>query len=99
MIELADRVQALQVEALCWCGHRATQNARVVDGVMVVQGEQVALGGITAGEVGPGRDEGLCRRHYMRRSTSHAAHNAVASPEVLPFDPDFCPIQPPIGNV
>ena len=32
MIELADRVQVLQVEALCWCGQRATHNARVVDG-------------------------------------------------------------------
>lgn len=38
MIELADRVQTLQVEALCWCGHRATHNARVVDSVMVGAG-------------------------------------------------------------
>ena len=44
MIELADRVQVLQVEALCWCGRRATHNARVVDGVMVVEGEQVVVG-------------------------------------------------------
>lgn len=28
LIELADRVEALQVEALCWCGARATHNAR-----------------------------------------------------------------------
>jgi thymidine kinase len=98
MIELADRVQSLQVEALCWCGHRATQNARVVDGAMVVEGEQVALGDITAGEVGLVQYEVLCRRHYMRRMTSHAAH-VVASPEVLPFALDFCPIQPTTGNL
>jgi thymidine kinase len=98
MIELADRVQSLQVEALCWCGHRATQNARVVDGVMVVEGEQVALGDITAGDVGLVQYEVLCRRHYMRRMTSHAARNAAASPDVLPFDLDFCPIQPPAGK-
>jgi thymidine kinase len=99
MIELADRVQSLQVEALCWCGHRATQNARVVDGVMVVEGEQVALGDIEAGEVGLAQYEVLCRRHYMRRMTSNAARNAAASPDVLPFDLDVCPIRHPTGNV
>jgi len=98
MIELADRVESLQVEALCWCGHRATQNARVVHGVMVVEGDQGALGDITAGEVGLVQYEVLCRRHYMRRMTSSAARNAAPSPEVLPFDPDFCPIKPPTGN-
>ena len=92
MIELADRVQTLQVEALCWCGTRATQNARVVDGVMVVEGEQVALGDITEGH-GRVQYEVLCRRHYMRRMTSTAARNATASPDVLPFDLDLCPIQ------
>ena len=86
MIELADRVQTLQVEALCWCGHRATHNARVVDGAMVVEGEQVAVGDMTAGVVGLVRYEVLCRRHYMRGMTSHAAQNSSISPEVLPFD-------------
>ena len=38
LIELADRVQVLQVEALCWCGRRATHNARTVNGVMVDRG-------------------------------------------------------------
>jgi thymidine kinase len=98
MIELADRVESLQVEALCWCGHRATQNARVVDGMMVVEGEQVALGDIADGEAALVQYEVLCRRHYMRRMTAHAARNAAATPEVLPFDLDFCPIQPPTGQ-
>ncbi|MDQ6715461.1 MAG: thymidine kinase, partial [Actinomycetota bacterium] len=44
LIELADRVQVLQVEALCWCGSKATHNARVVDGIMVMEGEQVVVG-------------------------------------------------------
>jgi thymidine kinase len=39
LVELADRVNTLQVEALCWCGSRATHNARTVGGVMVVEGE------------------------------------------------------------
>jgi thymidine kinase len=98
MLELADRVQSLQVEALCWCGHRATHNARVLDGVMVVEGEQVALGDITAGDVGRVQYEVLCRRHYMRRMTSYAARNAAVAPEVLPFDLDLCPIQAQPGR-
>ena len=28
LVELADRINVLQVEALCWCGERATHNAR-----------------------------------------------------------------------
>lgn len=44
MIELADRVEVLQVEALCWCGARATHNARTLNGLMVHQGEQVVVG-------------------------------------------------------
>ena len=92
MIELADRVQVLQVEALCWCGRRATHNARVVDGAMVVEGEQVVVGD-TAPE-GPDtvEYEVLCRRHYMRRMNSAAARAAATSPDVLPFDLDLCPV-------
>ena len=95
MIELADRVQTLQVEALCWCGRRATTNARVVDGAMVLEGEQVVVGDIAPDEVGLVEYEVLCRRHYMRRMTSHAARAAAISPEVLPFELDYCPIPTP----
>ena len=97
MIELADRVQVLQVEALCWCGKRATHNARVVDGLMVVEGEQVVVG-----DTKPGGDpaaglveyEVLCRRHFMRRMNSAAARAAATSPDTLPFDLDLCPVPP-----
>lgn len=85
MIELADRVQSLQVEALCWCGHRATQNARVIDGEMVLEGEQVAVGDISPGDVAVVEYEVLCRLHYMRRMTSQVARAVAMSPEVLPF--------------
>ena len=71
LVELADRVQVLQVEALCWCGARATHNARTVDGVMVVEGEQVVVGD-TGGRPATGQVdyEVLCRRHHMRRMTA-----------------------------
>ncbi|HNV42034.1 MAG TPA: thymidine kinase [Ornithinibacter sp.] len=97
LIELADRVQLLQVEALCWCGRKATHNARIVDGVMVVEGEQVVVGDTASASVGLVEYEVLCRRHYMRRMNSHAARAAALSPDTLPFDLDVCavPPQPP----
>lgn len=83
LIELADRIEQLQVEALCWCGARATHNARTVGGVMVVEGEQVVVGDVNrpAEEIGY---EVLCRRHHRRHMTSAAAHAAALSPDVLP---------------
>ncbi len=95
LVELADRVQLLQVEALCWCGRRATHNARVVDGAMVVEGEQVVVGDTSAAASGVVEYEVLCRRHHMRRMTSQAARAAAPSPETLPFDLDVCPVAPP----
>lgn len=97
LIELADRVEVLQVEALCWCGGRATHNARVLDGVMVVVGEQVVVGDTTPASSGQVEYEVLCRRHYMRRMTAQAARAAAVSPDVLPFDLDVCAIPPVSG--
>ncbi|HBO54630.1 MAG TPA: thymidine kinase [Janibacter terrae] len=103
LLELADRTQQLQVQALCWCGRPATVNARVVDGVMVVEGEQVVVGDVSATDEGPAPTveyEVLCRRHYMRRMNSHAARAQALSPDVLPFDLDLCPLPtlPPLGR-
>ncbi len=94
LIELADRVEVLQVEALCWCGRRATHNARIVDGVMVVEGEQVVVGDTSAASDGLVEYEVLCRRHYMRRMNSHAARAASPTPDTLPFDLAACPVPP-----
>jgi thymidine kinase len=94
LIELADKVQVLQVAALCWCGRRATHNARVVDGVMVVEGEQVVVGDTDPGSTTLVEYEVLCRRHFMRRMNSAAARAASTSPDVLPFDLDVCPVPP-----
>ena len=71
MVELADRVNTLQVEALCWCGARATHNARTSAGVMVTEGEQVVVGDVSAdNEIAY---EVLCRRHHMRNVTARAS--------------------------
>jgi thymidine kinase len=82
LVELADRVEVLQVEALCWCGARATHNARTVNGEMVVEGAQVVVGDVNqADDVGY---EVLCRRHHRRRMTAGTARAAALSPDVLP---------------
>ena len=82
LVELADRVEVLQVEALCWCGARATHNARTVGGAMVVEGAQVVVGDVNQSEaVGY---EVLCRRHHRRRMTATTSGSAALSPDVLP---------------
>lgn len=86
LVELADRIETLQVEALCWCGTRATHNARTVDGVMVTEGEQVVVGD-TAADATPGEVgyEVLCRHHHRRRMTSARARVDDAGATPLPF--------------
>ncbi len=87
LVELADRVEVLQVEALCWCGARATHNARTVGGVMVVEGAQVVVGDVNAGDLDQSVGyEVLCRRHHRRRMTAASARAATLSPDVLPVD-------------
>ena len=44
LLEIADERVPLQVEARCWCGARATHNARVVNGEIVYEGETVIVG-------------------------------------------------------
>jgi thymidine kinase len=69
LLELADERVPLQVEARCWCGSRATHNARVVNGEVVFEGETVVVGD-THDPTSPPlfgdsvRYELLCRRHF-----------------------------------
>lgn len=70
MLELADEHSSLQVEARCWCGARATHNARIVNGGVVYEGETVVVGD-TSDSAQPlfgdtVRYELLCRNHFRR---------------------------------
>jgi thymidine kinase len=87
LVELADRMNVLQVEALCWCGKRATHNARTENGVMVVEGDVIVVGDVDqadhpAAEVAY---EVLCRQHHRRRLTAARAKAVSLAPEPLPF--------------
>ncbi|GAB2485949.1 thymidine kinase [Jatrophihabitans fulvus] len=86
LVELADHTHALQVESLCWCGRRATHNARTVDGEMVVEGDVVVVGDMNdtsgSGTVGY---EVLCRQHHRKRLTAARAQAVSRTPIPLPF--------------
>jgi thymidine kinase len=88
LVELADRTSLLQVQALCWCGKRATHNARTENGVMVTEGEVIVVGdveleGEPAPEIGY---EVLCRQHHRRKLTAARAKAVSMVPDPLPFD-------------
>jgi thymidine kinase len=87
LVELADRVHTLQVEALCWCGKRATHNARTENGVMVTEGEVIVVGDVEAADEPPAdvAYEVLCRQHHRRRLTAARAKAVSLAPEPLPF--------------
>jgi thymidine kinase len=75
LLEVADDVQRIQVEVLCWCGAPGLLNARVVDGAMVRSGATVVVAD-TAPTPAPGAADGpdtaaevhyqvLCRHHHV----------------------------------
>ncbi len=88
LVELADRMLVLQVEALCWCGRRATHNARTENGEMVTEGDVIVVGDVGAvGQPAPVVGyEVLCRMHHRRRMTASRARAVSLAPEPLPFD-------------
>jgi thymidine kinase len=87
LVELADRTHVLQVEALCWCGKRATHNARTENGEMVTEGEVIVVGDVEDRDAEPAEVayEVLCRQHHRRRMTASRAKAISAVSEPLPF--------------
>jgi thymidine kinase len=76
LLEIADERVPMQVEARCWCGSRATHNARVVNGDITYEGETVVVGDTGEGGEQPlfgdiVRYELLCRAHYRAGELGH----------------------------
>lgn len=46
-----------EIKTICWCGRKAVCNARVVDGRVVKEGDQILLGGSS-------QYVSLCRKHF-----------------------------------
>ncbi|MCI5956655.1 MAG: thymidine kinase [Clostridiales bacterium] len=55
LLAWADTIE--EVKTICWCGKKAVCNARVVNGRVVKEGEQIVLGGSES-------YVSLCRRHW-----------------------------------
>ena len=53
----ADSIE--EIKTVCWCGRKATMNARVMNGRVVKDGEQIVLGGNESYVA-------LCRRHWAK---------------------------------
>ena len=51
----ADSIE--EVKTICWCGRKATCNARVMDGRVIKEGDQILLGGNS-------QYVSLCRKHW-----------------------------------
>jgi thymidine kinase len=86
LVELADRTQVLQVEALCWCGKTATHNARTENGEMVTEGEVIVVGDVEDRQKPADvAYEVLCRQHHRRRMTAARARAVSMVSEPLPF--------------
>ncbi|MGI9623166.1 MAG: thymidine kinase [Acidimicrobiales bacterium] len=67
LLELADERSELQVEARCWCGARATHNARLVNGVQVYTGALKVVGDTALDDPDEAPEvsyELMCRRHW-----------------------------------
>jgi thymidine kinase len=62
LLELADSIEQLQVEVLCWCGRPGRLNARVVGGRVVRAGDTVLVAD-TGGEAEV-HYQVLCRAHH-----------------------------------
>lgn len=61
LIELSDDIFKLQTVALCWCGDPGQINARVVDGIVAYEGQQVLVGDVNKSSV---YYTVLCRSHF-----------------------------------
>ena len=54
---MAWAVSIEEVKTICWCGRKATCNARVMDGRVIKEGDQILLGGNS-------QYVSLCRKHW-----------------------------------
>lgn len=52
----ADTIE--EIKTICWCGKKAICNARVVDGKVIKEGDQILLGGNS-------QYVSLCRKHWQ----------------------------------
>lgn len=57
LLAMSDKIE--EIKTVCWCGKKALTNARLVDGKVVYEGEQIFVGGNESYTA-------LCRKHYKK---------------------------------
>lgn len=57
LLAMSDKIE--EIKTVCWCGKKALTNARLVDGKVVYEGEQIQVGGNESYTA-------LCRKHYKK---------------------------------
>jgi thymidine kinase len=61
LFSVADWAHELPLTSSCWCGKKGRCNARVVNGVVAREGDQLFFGNVREGEI---YYQVLCRTHY-----------------------------------
>lgn len=61
LLSMSDNLE--EIKSICWCGKKSTVNARIVDGKIVKNGEQIQVGGNES-------YVSLCRKHYKDNKIS-----------------------------
>ena len=56
LMAIANKVE--EIRTICWCGAKAIMNARIIDGKVIYQGEQVMVGGNES-------YKSLCSHHWI----------------------------------
>lgn len=74
LLELADERSELQVEARCFCGRRATHNARLIDGRQVYAGALKVVGDISDSRGVSTTYELRCRFHWHEAKWALEGH-------------------------
>jgi thymidine kinase len=70
LFAIADWAHELPLTSSCWCGRKGRCNARVVNGVVAREGDQLYFGDVTEGVV---HYQVLCRTHYRLGQLSKAS--------------------------
>jgi thymidine kinase len=75
LFAIADWAHELPLTSSCWCGRKGRCNARVVDGVVVREGDQFFFGDVNEGTV---HYQVLCRTHYRLGQLRQLDHGSAA---------------------
>lgn len=62
LLSICDVIENIPV--ICWCGRKATTNARIFNGNIIKEGEQIQIGGNES-------YISLCRKHYKENKISY----------------------------